>query len=72
MCVFLDIFGVMQGDEGVSVTRLFESMGDEELLIWLTEIFVAADSDNNGVCVYVCVHFRCVRACMQAHPHTIK
>ena len=28
--------------------RAFENMSDEELLVWLTEIFVAADSDNNG------------------------
>jgi hypothetical protein len=29
--------------------RAFENMSDEELLVWLTEIFVAADTDNNGI-----------------------
>ena len=35
--------------EEASGLRVFETMSDEELLVWLTEIFVAADSDNNGV-----------------------
>ena len=35
--------------EEASGLRAFETMSDEELLVWLTEIFVAADSDNNGV-----------------------
>jgi len=39
-------------DEGLlpetSGRRIFEGMSDEELLSWLTELFVAADTDNNG------------------------
>ena len=42
-----------QDDEGLlpetSGRRIFEGMSDEELLSWLTEMFVAADTDNNGV-----------------------
>ena len=37
----------LQAPEGGG--RAFESMSDEELLVWLTEIFVAADTDNNGI-----------------------
>ena len=40
-----DAVGDASGDDS---RRPFESMSDEELLAWLTEIFVAADTDNNG------------------------
>ena len=40
-----DAVGDASGDDS---RRPFESMSDEELLAWLTEIFVTADTDNNG------------------------
>ena len=35
-------------DANASAARVFENMSQDELLLWLTQIFVAADTDNRS------------------------
>jgi hypothetical protein len=35
-------------DANASAARVFENMSEDELLLWLTQIFVAADTDNRS------------------------